>query len=361
MRNLTVGMTSFAVCLMMVGGIEYVHGQDDAPPEPGAVAAEGVGVSWGDLDVNELSKDLSEKIASDEDDDAKDLREIVDPSVPPKVVKNFPKSPFVSVVFPLRDGVADSAELKEKLRDYVQKHLENNVLTEEAITQQKGDEWKFKPQALLVQTKKPIQTIPVAPKVTQGEPPIEPVRTIETRAYNPPMPEPAHSGMAEDPFQEPEGLLTPASELLQQLGYSGCCCGSNCFPFTPEMSYEVAIKAYQHGLFQDAKALAQHALKSENRPEYVYLEALSELGLGECHSALEAAKKLKKMRETGSLKYLKERLSGPRASKLQALLKAMPDRLPYPPAPAPAPYAPSSYAPAPVPNAPTPTPPPPSI
>ena len=129
------------------------------------------------------------------------------------------------------------------------------------------------------------------------------------------------------------------------------------------MSYEVAIKAYQHGYYQDAKALAKHALKSANRPEYLYLEALSELALGECQDALQAARRVKTMRETSALKYLKERLSGPRVSKLQTLLKAMPDRLSYPPAPAPAPYAPDStiYAPTPRPLAPTPAPPPPSI
>ena len=370
MRNLTVGKMSFVACLMMLGGFGVVHGQDNAPPEPGAAAAEArEGVGWSGVDVNDLSKDLSESIANGSDDESTALREFVDTSVPPKVVRNFPKTPFLSVVFPLREGVVDSKELQQRLRDYVQNHLEQNVLTEEAINPQKVDD-KFKPQALLVQTKRPVQTVPVAPKVTEEEPivpkvrPIEPRPYVEPRPYIAPVAEPEHSGMAEDPFQEPEGLCTPVSELLQTLGYSGCCCGENCFPFTPEMCYEVAIKAYQHGLFQDAKALVQHALKSESRPEYVYLEALSEFGLGECHAALEASRRLKMMRETGSLKYLKERLAGPRVSRLQALLKAMPGPArSYPPAPVPGIYAPepSLYSPAPVPNAPTPTPPPPSI
>ena len=366
MRNLTVGKMSFVACLMMLGGFGVVQGQDPAVPEPGAAAAaENAGVAWGDVDVNEVSKELSESIASGADDESTALRDIVDTSVPPKVVKNFPKSPYLSVVFPLREGVVDSKELQQRLRDYVQNHLEQNVLTEEAINQQKVED-KFKPQALLVQTKRPIQTIPVTPKLTSDEPLAPKVRPIETRSYNPPVLEMEQPGMVEDPFEEPEGMLTPSAELLQALGYSGCCCGDKCFPFTAEMSYEVAIKAYQHGYFQDAKALVKHALKSTTRPEYLYLESLAELALGECHDALQAARRVKTMRETSALKYLKERLSGPRVSKLQTLLKAMPDRqdrLPYPPAPVPGSYAPepSLYRQTPMPNVPTPTPPPPSI
>ncbi len=363
MRNLTVGKMSLVACLMMVSGFGVVQGQDPAAPEPGAVAAEtSEGVAWGDVDVNELSKDLSESIAAGTSDEATELRDIVDTTVPPKVVRNYPKTPFLSVVFPLREGVVDSKELQEKLRNYVQKHLEENVLTEDAIAKGKGGEEIFKRQALLVQTKGPIQTIPGTPKYTPAEPLVPKVRSFEPQTYNPRVTELEQPGMVEDPFEEPEGLCTPAAELLQALGYSGCCCGDKCFPFTAEMSYEVAIKAYQHGYYQDAKALAKHALKSTSRPEYIYLEALSELALGECHDALQAARQVKTMRETSALKYLKERLSGPRVSKLQTLLKAMPDRLSYPPAPVPAPYAPepSIYTPT-RPLAPTPTPPPPSI
>ncbi len=364
MRNLTVGKMSLVACLMMVSGFGVVRGQDPAAPEPGAVAAsESEGVAWSDVDVNEVSKDLSESIAAGGSDEATELREFVDTSVPPKVVKNFPKTPFLSVVFPLREGVVDSKELQQKLRDYVQNHLEQNVLVEEAITKGKGVDEKFKPQVLLVQTKGPVQTIPGTPKFTPAEPLVPKARSFEPQTYNPRVPEVEQPGMVEDPFEEPEGLCTPSAELLQALGYSGCCCGDKCFPFTAEMSYEVAIKAYQHGYYQDAKALAKHALKSTSRPEYLYLEALSELALGECQNALQAARQVKTMRETSALKYLKESLSGPRVSKLQTLLKAMPDRLSYPPAPAPAPYAPDStiYTPIPRPVAPTPTPPPPSI
>jgi hypothetical protein len=363
MRNLTVGKMSLVACLMMVSGFGVVQGQDPAAPEPSAVAAqEGAGVAWGDVDVNEVAKDLNESIAAGGSDEATELRDIVDTSVPPKVVKNFPKTPFLSVVFPLREGVVDSKELQQKLRDYVQNHLEQNVLIEEVITKGKGVDDKFKPQVLLVQTKAPVQTVPGTPKFTPSEPLAPKARSFEPQTYSPRASELEQPGMVEDPFEEPEGLCTPAAELLQALGYSGCCCGDKCFPFTAEMSYEVAIKAYQHGYYQDAKALAKHALKSTSRPEYLYLEALSELALGECQDALQAARQVKTMRETSGLKYLKERLSGPRVSKLQTLLKAMPDRMSYPPAPAPAPYAPepSIYTPA-RPLAPTPTPPPPSI
>jgi hypothetical protein len=227
MFHLTVGKMSFVAFLLMLGGFGAIHGQDPAAPEPGAVASdESEGVAWGDVDVTELSKDLSESISSGDDDESKEFRDIVDTSVPLKVVKNFPKSPFISVVFPLREGVVESKELQQRLRDYVQNHLELNVLTEEAINQQKVEE-KFKPQALLVQTKKSVQTIRLTPEITPEEPRTPKVRTNQTRPAIAPDPEPAISGMADDPFQEPEGLFTPASELLQTLGYSGCCCGAN--------------------------------------------------------------------------------------------------------------------------------------
>lgn len=99
---------------------------------------------------------------------------------------------------------------------------------------------------------------------------------------------------AEVLLSKPPGLTMPVDDLLQRLGHNplGSMNGIP-YPFTPETCVTLSHEAVRAGLYRDAIALTECALKQESlsttlaqRNTLLYLKAVSELAVGRRKSCI---------------------------------------------------------------------------
>lgn len=125
-------------------------------------------------------------------------------------------------------------------------------------------------------------------------------------------------------FGIPDGLSTPASELLPALGFGT----ASCFPLTSDSCFDVAYKCLCSRRYEDALAFANHGLKLSNQARHYLLKAMCELELSRCDDAQNTLIKyryaLALPEETVGFIRANEKLNGPARVRLEILLKAMP-------------------------------------
>jgi hypothetical protein len=123
-----------------------------------------------------------------------------------------------------------------------------------------------------------------------------------------------------DPFQPPPGLATPAETLLAMQGY----CHPNCYAYTRANCFDLARTCYRAGLYYDAIALLDQAIRQEPQACYYYLKAMSQLQLGRCQEAQTSVREMIAAQAAGRDAGLKEtmvRFNGPLRARLDDLAK----------------------------------------
>jgi hypothetical protein len=123
-------------------------------------------------------------------------------------------------------------------------------------------------------------------------------------------------------FGIPEGLKTPANDLLLCLGFGPAAC----FPLTPDSCFDVGYKCVCARHYEDALAFANHGLKMCNHARLYLLKAICELELGRCDDATNTLGRYRlaaaRPEENVGLYAARERLNGPARVRLEILLKA---------------------------------------
>lgn len=127
-----------------------------------------------------------------------------------------------------------------------------------------------------------------------------------------------------DPFEVPEGLSMPVDSLLACLGYnSDHRMDGVPFPFTVEMCVRLAEGCYKRGLYMDARAIAEHGLKTQRIPALFYIRGASELALGDSVSALRSIKDLLPIHPRSASTQSLANISGPISVRFIIALRAV--------------------------------------
>ena len=122
-----------------------------------------------------------------------------------------------------------------------------------------------------------------------------------------------------DPLVPPAGLTMPAERLLALTGYSG----TRLFVYSPPNCFNVAVKCWQIGLFDDARVLLSHALAQSLDPRFYYFRGTIEMLTGHPHDATMSALGFiatAPLPISGYVDYVYERINGPPAIQFRDLV-----------------------------------------
>jgi hypothetical protein len=124
-----------------------------------------------------------------------------------------------------------------------------------------------------------------------------------------------------DPLVAPIGLSMPAEQLLCCVGF----CGSKLFVYTPGQCFEVAMKCYYHGFYNDALVFLSHAIAQQQDARYYYFRGTIEMLLGRANDAKMSAigyLMSPPVPVMGPYRQFYERVNGPPAIQFRALAAA---------------------------------------
>lgn len=130
-----------------------------------------------------------------------------------------------------------------------------------------------------------------------------------------------------DPLVPPQGLSMPAGCLLNVTGYFG----PRLFVYSPSNCFDVALKCYQLGLYQDAIVLLSHALAQTQDAKCYYLRGVIEMWTGRAEDAKMSALGIMANRSnpaTSGPNYVYERVNGPAVIQFRDLIADLSSRAP---------------------------------
>lgn len=125
-----------------------------------------------------------------------------------------------------------------------------------------------------------------------------------------------------DPLLPPRGLTMPPRRLLDSTGYYG----TRLFVYSPENCFQLAVKCYELGFYQDAIVLLTHALAQQKMAKYYYVRGTIELSLGRAEAAKVSARGYIETSRTpanNTPTLIYERVNGPSAIQFRDLAAAL--------------------------------------
>lgn len=126
-----------------------------------------------------------------------------------------------------------------------------------------------------------------------------------------------------DPLIPPAGLSKPASKLLEATGFYG----NNLFVWSPENSFDLAVKCHQVGMLSDAVVLLSHSLAVQESARAYYLRGVMEMILGRPEAAKISGRGYLAMRGTpgrDTPSWIYERVNGPAVIQFRSLVAEIP-------------------------------------
>lgn len=261
-----------------------------APPRPDPFVAPPPAANQpvGQFSWNELSSSTGlvageiRRFAEAETPLATSLRRDVDLGRNIDVLVNYPQSPWVLVRFYGRPDAVVTPATNQAARDFVVGALDQ-LLTPAAIAEMTGRDARLKDGVLAVEV----------------------------------VPSTEAAGSLPTLFTPPSGLTRPSTELLCMLGYPPL----ECFPYTPTTCLEIAVKCYQHRMYEDAIAVATHGNALNPGAGLLYVKAASQIALGDCATAEKTARELMATARSGGVDAVRQRISSPPQVNLELLMR----------------------------------------